>query len=244
MSGSAPLDYDELAVGYAAHRAHEPELLELVRRGGNVAPSSHVLEVGCGTGDYIVALQQLTGATCVGVDASAEMLGAARRQSSVVKLIRGRAEALPLADQQFDLVFSVNVIHHVAARPAYFAEARRVLRPGGRLCTVTEDEAMIRARRLSQYFPETVPIELARYPAPRLLHDEVSEAGFTEVVEQREQWPFTVHDAEACAAKVYSCLHLISEDAFARGLAHLERDLAASPLAAEARVLLIWGKRP
>jgi SAM-dependent methyltransferase len=49
-----------------------------------------------------------------------------------------------------DLVFSVNVIHHVAARLAHFAEALRVLRPSARLCTDTEDEAMICARRLSR----------------------------------------------------------------------------------------------
>jgi hypothetical protein len=59
-----------------------------------------------------------------------------------------------------------------------------------------------------------VPVELARCPSPTLLRAEMSPAGFTDVVEQREQWPFTVHDAEACRAKVYSCLQLISEEAF------------------------------
>src|SRR3712207_7697189 len=41
----------------------------------------------------------------------------------------GRAEGLPVPDASFDLVYSVDVIHHVGDRPAAFREAARVLRP-------------------------------------------------------------------------------------------------------------------
>ncbi|MER3438994.1 MAG: hypothetical protein C4346_16180 [Chloroflexota bacterium] len=50
----------------------------------------------------------------------------------------GRAEVLPFKAQSFDLVFSVDVVHHISDRLAAFREARRVLRPRGWCCTVTD----------------------------------------------------------------------------------------------------------
>ena len=235
------MDYDELVDDYAAHRSHEPAVLGVLA--DEVDASSHVLEVGCGTGNYAIALHERTGARCVGVDPSAAMLERARARSGAVELVRGRAEALPFPDEEFDLAFSVDVIHHVADRAAYFAEAHRTLRPGGRLCTITQDESMIRARWFRPYFPDTLEVERRRYPAPRTLAAEMTAAGFTNAGEQRVEWDVVVTHADACRAKAFSSLLLIPDDAFAEGLARLERDLRASPITARVEALVLWARR-
>ena len=64
------------------------------------------------------------------------------------------------------MVFSVDVIHHISDALAYFKEACVALKPGGMISTATDDEDIIKNRRLiSRYFPATVEKELARYPS-------------------------------------------------------------------------------
>lgn len=46
------------------------------------------------------------------------------------------AQALPFADRSFDNIVMLDVLHHVQSPPRFFAEAARVLRPGGRLLLI------------------------------------------------------------------------------------------------------------
>ena len=58
------LDYDRLAADYARHRQVHPEVLRDLATIGKVTGAATVLEVGCGTGNYLVALAARTG--CAG----------------------------------------------------------------------------------------------------------------------------------------------------------------------------------
>ena len=51
------IDYDMLAREYARHRRVHPEVVKGLISGGGITQSSHVLEVGSGTGNYIIALE-------------------------------------------------------------------------------------------------------------------------------------------------------------------------------------------
>jgi SAM-dependent methyltransferase len=128
------------------------------------------LEVGCGTGNYLSAIRASVGCECIGTDPSRAMLEWLRGRDPGIQAVEGKAEQLPLPDASFDLVFCVDVIHHVENREKAFREASRVLRAGGHICTVTDSERIIRNREpLSTYFPGTVPTELSRYPSLREL---------------------------------------------------------------------------
>jgi SAM-dependent methyltransferase len=238
----ADLEYDALADRYAAHRTAHAEVVDALAR--RLGPGSHVLEAGCGTGNYVVALQEATGAACFGVDPSEEMLAVARSRSGHVEFTLGTAERLPFADRSFDLVFSVDVIHHVVDRPGALREAFRVLRSGGRLCIGTEDEEMIRGRLHAHYFPETVDVELARYPAVGDLRSWMSDAGFVDVEEERTETMRHVTDSAAHRDRAFSSMHLIPDEAHRRGLERLERDLARAPIDWPARQLLVWSRKP
>ena len=237
-----PIDYSQLAASYAQHRRVHPEVLRCLLDA--VAPASTILEVGCGTGNYLVAICAAVGCHGCGVDPSAEMLAEARAQSASLQLARGSAEDLDFPAASFDLVFSVDVIHHVHDRARFFQEAARVLRPGGRVCTVTDSEWIIRNRQpLAVYFPETVAADLARYATLDDLRAGMQGAGLTPCAEQTVEYAGVVADLGPYRAKAYSCLRLIPEAAFQRGLARMESDAQLGPIAWVPRYCLVWGEK-
>jgi ubiquinone/menaquinone biosynthesis C-methylase UbiE len=239
------LSYDQLAADYAVHRSVQPILLRRLAEFCHNAPPARVLEIGCGTGNYATALAAMTKVRCSGLDPSSKMLDVARQKTASVAWLKGSAECLPFPDGTFDLVYSVDVIHHVQDRPAFFREAFRALAGGGWCVTATDSEETIRKRvPLSRCFPETIGPELARYPQageiPRLL----SAAGFRGMSEEVSEFPYDLSDASAFQRKAFSCLRLISEDAFNRGLERLQRELAAGPLRCVSRNLVYVAWKP
>lgn len=238
------VNYDGLAREYARHRDMLPALTGALLAGGSLTPDSRVLELGCGTGNYIIALRDSVGCACWGVDRSKDMLSHARARGSDVEFVLGDATRLDFPDQSFDLAFSVDVIHHIDARADFYKEAYRVLAPGGRLCTMTHSEELIRGSGvLSRYFPETVPVNLARYPRVDEHREWMARAGFRANSETLVSHPITVTDSGCYASKANSTLHMIPQDAFERGLLCLERDLAAGPITGLRCYLAIWGAK-
>ena len=239
------VNYDGLAREYAQHRGTLPAVTEALIEGGSLTRDSQVLELGCGTGNYIRALKETVGCASWGVDRSEEMLAHARARAGDVEFVLGDATRLGFADKSFDLVFSVDVIHHIEAKADFYKEAYRVLGPGGRLCTMTHAEELIRnSMLLSRYFPETVPDNIARYPTVDEHRDWMTRAGFREFSETVVSHPVTVTDSGCYASKANSTLHMIPADAFERGLMRLERDLAAGPVTGLRRYLGLWGTKP
>jgi SAM-dependent methyltransferase len=239
------IDYDRFAAEYARNRRIQPEVFRALVTGAGIGATSRVLEVGCGTGNYITALQGLTGCACRGLDPSEEMLARARARSEAVPFQAGRAEALPFPDASFDLVFSVDAIHHVDNRSQAFREAFRVLCPGGKVCTATDSDWIIRNRQpLATYFPDTVGVDLGRYPSLAELRDGMAVAGFVDVAEQQVEFAYQVTDARPYRERAFSCLRLIPEEAFRAGLQRLEQDLRAGPVAGVSRYVLLWGTKP
>jgi ubiquinone/menaquinone biosynthesis C-methylase UbiE len=237
--------YEEIAPDYVRYRRVHPEVLRCLITTGSVHGDSRVLEIGCGTGNYICALRKSAGCNCWGIDPSEQMLRQAMRRSPSVQISCGRAEKLKFPGQSFDLAFAVDVVHHITDRKRAFSEAARVLRPRGRLCIVTDSEDIIRHRQpLSIYFPETIGVELSRYPAIHLLRAELAGAGFAELVETVVEFSTVLPDIEPYRAQVFSTLRLIPKKAFARGMARLENDFHHGPIPWVSRYLMLWGAKP
>jgi ubiquinone/menaquinone biosynthesis C-methylase UbiE len=250
-------DYDRMAEMYGRHRRLHPLVLEALIEQGELREGSRVLEIGCGTGNYIRAIVEATGALGTGVDPSREMLRRAgntaglpssRRDAGnrpAVTFIEGRAEELPLADRQFDLVYSVDVIHHVEGRDAAARELARVLKPGGAGMIVTESEDDLRNRTPQvTYFPETIAVELKRYPTIETIETELRSAGLEIGAEVAVSMPQEVDDIAPFRDKAFSSLHLIPEAAFRDGLMRMEADLKRGPVSGVRRYTIVVARKP
>ncbi|HEY7073773.1 MAG TPA: methyltransferase domain-containing protein [Solirubrobacteraceae bacterium] len=101
-------------------------------------PGEAVLDLGSGSGTDVFCAAALVGEAgrVVGVDITDEQLAKAAslaRGFAQVEIVEARIEALPFADASFDAVLSNGVINLSPDKGRVFAEAARVLRPGGRL---------------------------------------------------------------------------------------------------------------
>jgi SAM-dependent methyltransferase len=98
-------------------------------------PRGKGLDVGCGTGSLTARLGE-AGYDMTGIDPSEGMLDVLRRRTPAVQAVQGSATSLPFADNSFDLVLSVAVMHHIANPDDVLrtlAEMVRVTRPSRRI---------------------------------------------------------------------------------------------------------------
>lgn len=152
-------DYDrvETVLALGSGRWYRRQAL---RRAG-LASGMTVLDVAVGTG--LVAREALQmagpGGRVVGVDPSGGMLRHAAAALPALRAVRGAGEALPLADARFDFVSMGYALRHLPDLRAAFAEFRRVLKPGGRLCVleITRPASPIGRKLLAGYFKVVLP---------------------------------------------------------------------------------------
>lgn len=102
-----------------------------------IAPSSWVLDVGCGTGRWLARYQKRH-LLPVGMDATAGMLKRAASNNLSCPLIVAVAQRLPFRDQAFPFVSAVTVIQHIPPNEQResLQEMARVLKPGGHLLLI------------------------------------------------------------------------------------------------------------
>jgi|ERR1041384_287655 ubiquinone/menaquinone biosynthesis C-methylase UbiE len=114
---------------------HHSDITEQTLALMNLQPSDHVLDLGCGTGWASRRLARVA-AEVVGLDVADEMLRRAERTSSAfsnVRYVWGSAEKIPVPDNYFSKVLSVESFYYYADQGTALDELRRVLQPGGKL---------------------------------------------------------------------------------------------------------------
>jgi SAM-dependent methyltransferase len=92
----------------------------------------NLLDVGCGTGLFC-QLAKDTGAQVTGIDATPELIDAARQRVPGITFQTGEMEELPFADNSFDVVTGFNSFQYAQNTKNALTEAMRVLKPGGKL---------------------------------------------------------------------------------------------------------------
>jgi ubiquinone/menaquinone biosynthesis C-methylase UbiE len=144
----------ELGSKLAAHLGYPVDVLDAVPSGAvesfagvgyffglaGLEVGESVIDLGSGSGMdvFFAALKVGPTGSAVGVDFTAEQLAKARGQASdygfgQVEFREGRIDDLPAEDGSFDCVISNGVINLAPDKERVFAQAARVLRPGGRL---------------------------------------------------------------------------------------------------------------
>ncbi|MET0741399.1 MAG: class I SAM-dependent methyltransferase [Candidatus Nanopelagicales bacterium] len=195
------ISFDQRCIDYARDR--------FVHVAGDVEqPFQKALEIGCGTGFFLLNLR-LAGVLDEGhvTDISAGMVAVAKLNAQQLGFhIEGRvadAETLPYDDESFDLVVGHAVLHHIPDVAQAMSEVLRVLKPGGRFVVAGEptEKGDWVARKLSNLTWKT---------ASRV----------TQLPRFRNKWARTpdelVASSEAAALEWVVDLHTFDPDALAR----------------------------
>lgn len=113
-----------------------------------------------------------------------------------------------------------------------------------RKITATDSADVIRRRRpLSGYFPETVEVELNRYPRLATLRHFMTAARFGQIEESVVEFAYSLTDIQAYRERAFSSLHLISDEAFERGITRMEAALQTGPIKGLSLYTMLWGIR-
>jgi ubiquinone/menaquinone biosynthesis C-methylase UbiE len=171
----------------------EPERFGLRRAflSDHVASGDHVLDLGCGAGEFSEALLA-DGAVPIAVDVAAEALRRARERVPGLDARRWRSgEPLPVEDASVDVVWAGEVIEHVVDVAPWLSEVRRVLRPGGTLLLTTPDHGpatvlalALSPRRFDSHFEPRS--DHVRFFSRRTLRELLDDLGF-DVAELRSR---------------------------------------------------------
>jgi demethylmenaquinone methyltransferase/2-methoxy-6-polyprenyl-1,4-benzoquinol methylase len=94
-------------------------------------PEARVLDLCCGTGDLMLALERVRGASILGSDFCHPMLLGAARKSALSPLFEADALQLPLRESSLDVITIAFGYRNLANYDAGLTELRRVLKPGG-----------------------------------------------------------------------------------------------------------------
>ncbi|UZJ25633.1 class I SAM-dependent methyltransferase [Rhodococcus antarcticus] len=182
------ISYDERCNSYARGR------FDAVVGGDAEVPYGRALELGCGTGFFLLNLM-LTGVATTGsvTDLSPGMVEVALRNAEGLGLdVDGRvadAETIPYEDDSFDLVVGHAVLHHIPDVQKTLAEVLRVLRPGGRFVfageptTIGDRYARLLGRTTWELTTRATKLPaLASWRRPQAELDESSRAAALEAV--------------------------------------------------------------
>ena len=140
-----------------------------------------VLDLGCGDGTFTAVVAQ-AGAEPVGVDVAEAAVGRARARHPDLQFQLAPIDGpLPFEDNRFDVLWSSEVIEHVADTARWLSEVRRVLKPGGRLLLTTPSHGRLRvALHGVEGFSEPLGDHLHLYTG-RSLRTLLHEFGFSDV---------------------------------------------------------------
>ena len=189
FAGSVPALYDR----YLGPLIFEPYALDMAERVASLAPR-RILEIAAGTGIVSRAMARLMPeASILATDLNQGMLDHAVKETKAANITYGQADAqsLPFEDKSFDAVVCQFGVMFFPDKPAAFAAARRVLKPGGRYFfsvwdRIEENElANLAVATAAQLYPANPPNFLARTPHGHhdksLLERLLREAGFSRI---------------------------------------------------------------
>jgi len=170
--GARARDWAEIQEGQCAAAYHA------VLAHAGVGRGMRHLDVGCGAG-MAAALSASLGVTVAGIDAAEALLAIARERTPSGDFRQGDIEALPFADDSFDLVTGFNAFQYAGDPAKALREAGRVTRPGGMIVIMTWGEpAGMEAASVVAALKPLLPAPPPGAPGPFALSDETALRAF------------------------------------------------------------------
>lgn len=227
------LDYQNWSVMYDKTRQCNTIILAKIMEYITPEENIKILDFGCGTGNYLEAVSQLSHAQCYGVDASSEMLDKARNKKIIAELYRGSHKRLPFPDNFFDFIYVLDVFQHIPQGELHllFAELSRVLKTDCPILFLTVSHKQLNKRTWNYYFPSAATIQISRFPDISQICDlgEFQNLSYESMLTLEEIHRETIPELfiNHVCNKAYSVFHLLDEQEYQNGKKQLLKDYEA-----------------
>jgi ubiquinone/menaquinone biosynthesis C-methylase UbiE len=238
------IDYNNISKNYSIYRNASPAVVDHILQKIKGKSIKRILEVGCGTADYLYALTKQLNCDSYGFDDSESMIDEASKKNPGLNLnVNDLHNLFDYNDNYFDLVYSVDVIHYVKDLSHYFEEIKRVLNGNGTVLTVTDSEEDLKNRTITKYFPESLEIEKKRYPSINEIVENMKSNDFEgiAITHSEREYPMTEEVFQKFKNKAFSSVRLLSEKSFEKGIQRIEEDLEKSKCLVKELYTYIWG---
>lgn len=182
----AQTKYDVIGSNYNQTRRADPYLTRRLMYRLNPNQQGRYLDIGCGTGNYTLALADL-GFSFTGVDPSEKMLATAQLRSTNIHWVLAGVEQLPFEDALFCGATGILTLHHWSDMSKAFTEIYRVLQPGANLVLFTSEPAQMQGYWLNHYFPEMMKKSIEQMPSSESVVKAATQSGFKHVASEMYQ---------------------------------------------------------
>jgi ubiquinone/menaquinone biosynthesis C-methylase UbiE len=228
MSINNKIDFNVYANNYDKHRVADLKLVDVAIKSLNIDTNHRILDFGCGTGNYLSAMQNRNFNCLFGLDHSNEMCKIAIEKTNL-NILQGSHFNIPFENEYFDAIMIIDVIHFIEDIHKLLSEFCRISKTKSRVFIATQSHKQLESRIYSKYFPSTTAIDKLRH------HDisnliSISEScrfSLVSVQDYLNNTDFLVDENyfKLIKNKSFYVLRLITEEEFENGIKSLEIDL-------------------
>jgi SAM-dependent methyltransferase len=214
-------DYSKIAERYDKVRPPPSDILvSKIIDFGKITDECSVLDVGCGTGRYPLAINNSKNCVICALDPSVEMLDKATQkdESNDIMWIRGDGQHLPFRRGIFDCIYMTMVIQHIEDKKKAIQEIKYILKPRGRCVILTGSHIRLRNQVL-RGFRGFIDLDVKRFPTIPYLRKTMRGAGYSVIHHypiEHNEYQQTDEFLEKVRNKYVSTLTLLSDDVFQR----------------------------
>lgn len=213
---------------FLTHRVADLELLDVVIENLELNRDMRLLDFGCGTGNYLLALQEKGYTKLFALDVDDSMIDIASKRTGIA-VQNGSHLSIPFENNFFDSIILIAMIHFIDDLSSLFKNLNRVCMDRGRIVIVTQSHKQVSSRFYNKYFPSLVNIDKERYHEPQYIISIAQKNGFVlkGVQDYATGKDMVIDDKyfELIKSKSFYVLRMLSDAEFEEGMKNFTKDL-------------------
>lgn len=219
---------DNYSKTYLEHRVADTGLLNVVIEQLQLKKEMKLLDFGCGTGNYLLALQQKGFSNLFALDKDDSMIEIATRRTGIA-VKKGTHLNIPFQNDFFDSIMIIAMIHFIEDIHSLFKNLSYVCKKDGRVVIATQSHKQVDDRFYNKYFPTLAEIDKQRYHEPKHLISVAEEVGFSCVglIDYSSGTDMFVDDKyfDLIKNKSFFVLRLLPDDEFSNGIGLFKKEM-------------------
>lgn len=138
-------------------------------------PKGHCVEIGCGSGRYLLPISKATAQNIIGIDLQLP------KDVASFSFVQADALSLPFNNESFAAAYMIQSLHQIRDWKKVLVETRRILRKGGSIIIHTLSHAQLSEVLTLKFTPAALDLDLKRYPEINEIQSFLFEIGFNEI---------------------------------------------------------------